>query len=516
MEEMLHGCWSSCLEPDPVSSVPFVADAIIANPPSFAHIHCAQALGIPVHPMFTMPWSTTRTFPHPLANLRNASKSGSGARTANALSYSVVEFLTWQGLGDVINEWRDKLDLEAMTFSDGPGLAETLEISFTYWWSPALVPKPSDWGPHIDVCGFFFRDPPSYSPPPELAQFLQSGPPPIYIRFGSIVLDDPDRMTDMILEAVKRTDVRALISRGWSNLGGAETENVMYLGDCPHEWLFQHVAAVIHHGGAGTTAYGLLNGRPTTIVPFFRRSTILGRDGRCGRRWTYTHSQQSLTVENLEAAIKFCLSAEAQTAAQGIAAKMRSESGVRAAVASFYANLPEPGHGLQATAQRQNVNLFKSYSTSAVAIPYAFTEGCRNIPALWGEEVRDIGTIRDWKSGTAAGAKILVYGIVDGVSGVFVMPYRGAQEQGAIGALKGVGKGLGGLSSKLFAASIGIAAYPLQGIQKSLWALAKSDTRHSIVLARRIEGSYLAFQARKSGLEDQFVIQSFDALSRAN
>lgn len=96
------------------------------------------------------------------------------------------------------------------------------------------------------------------------------------------------------------------------------------------------------------------------------------------------------------------------------------------------------------------VDLFKSYSTSAVAIPYAFTEGCRNIPALWGEEVRDIGTIRDWKSGTAAGAKILVYGIVDGVSGVFVMPYRGAQEQGAIGALKGVGKGLGGLSSKLF------------------------------------------------------------------
>lgn len=97
METMLHGCWLSCIEPDPVSSVPFVADAIIANPPSFAHIHCAQALSIPVHLMFTMPWSTTRAFPHPLANLKNASTSGAEPRTANALSYAVVEFLTWQG-----------------------------------------------------------------------------------------------------------------------------------------------------------------------------------------------------------------------------------------------------------------------------------------------------------------------------------------------------------------------------------------------------------------------------------
>jgi UDP:flavonoid glycosyltransferase YjiC (YdhE family) len=76
-------------------------------------------------------------------------------------------------------------------------------------------------------------------------------------------------MSDMILEAVRRTGCRALISRGWSKLDGPESDDVMFLGDCPHEWLFQNVAAVIHHGGAGTTACGLLNGRPTTIVPFF-------------------------------------------------------------------------------------------------------------------------------------------------------------------------------------------------------------------------------------------------------
>lgn len=76
-------------------------------------------------------------------------------------------------------------------------------------------------------------------------------------------------MSELILEAVRVTGTRALISRGWSEFDGPESSNVMFLGECPHEWLFQHMAAVVHHGGAGTTACGLLNGRPTTIVPFF-------------------------------------------------------------------------------------------------------------------------------------------------------------------------------------------------------------------------------------------------------
>ena len=91
--EMLKGCWNSCIEDDPMTATPFVADAIIANPPSFAHIHCAQALGIPVHLMFTMPWSPTAAFQHPLANL----KYSCNPKLANFVSYGIVEWLTWQG-----------------------------------------------------------------------------------------------------------------------------------------------------------------------------------------------------------------------------------------------------------------------------------------------------------------------------------------------------------------------------------------------------------------------------------
>ncbi|KAF4992468.1 hypothetical protein FGRMN_7139 [Fusarium graminum] len=327
VDEMLHNCWRSCIEPDELTGQPFVADAIIANPPSFAHIHCAQALGVPLHLMFTMPWTSTREFCHPLANLKT-NGSDMSASAANYVSYSLVEWMTWQGLGDVINAWRDTIDLEPIPFSEGPCLAETLGVPFTYCWSPALVPKPADWAENIDVCGFFFREMPSYKPDDALQHFLSTGPPPVYIGFGSIVIDDPKKLTSIILEAVNAVGTRAIVSRGWSKLGEGIVgdDNVFFLGDCPHEWLFQHVNAVVHHGGAGTTACGLLNAKPTAVVPFSERPAPI--------------PFRSLNAQSLADAIKFCLTLEASTSALQVSNKMSREAGVRRAVASFHANLP--------------------------------------------------------------------------------------------------------------------------------------------------------------------------------
>ncbi|KAI8689321.1 Glyco-transf-28 domain-containing protein [Fusarium keratoplasticum] len=267
--QMLDGFWDSCIMPDPKTGDPFVADAIIANPPSFAHVHCAEALGVPLHMMFTMPWTSTGAFPHPLANINDPS-TGKEREVANYLSYSVVEFLTWQGLGDLVNHWREaKLGLEHVPMNEGPRLLKSLEVPFTYCWSPALIPKPREWGHNISISGFFFRQPPSYQPPEDLATFLKGGPKPIYVGFGSIVVDDPARLMIMVLKAIKTAGVRAIISQGWSKLEGDDDPNIFYVGDCPHEYLFQQVSAVVHHGGAGTTACGLFYGIPTVIVPFF-------------------------------------------------------------------------------------------------------------------------------------------------------------------------------------------------------------------------------------------------------
>jgi UDP:flavonoid glycosyltransferase YjiC (YdhE family) len=86
------------------------------------------------------------------------------------------------------------------------------------------------------------------------------------------VVEDPDAMTKIIFEAVKKAGIRALVSKGWGGLGGddlAIPENIFMLGNVPHDWLFQKVVAVCHHGGAGTNAAGIAAGRPTLVVPFF-------------------------------------------------------------------------------------------------------------------------------------------------------------------------------------------------------------------------------------------------------
>lgn len=93
IRDILDGCWASCIVPSE-DGEPFVANAIIANPPSFAHVHCAQALGIPLHIMFTMPWTPTRAFPHPLANINNKSTD---PKLANYVSYGMIQLLTWNG-----------------------------------------------------------------------------------------------------------------------------------------------------------------------------------------------------------------------------------------------------------------------------------------------------------------------------------------------------------------------------------------------------------------------------------
>lgn len=336
--EMLDGCWKSCIEPDPITGVPFVADSIIANPPSFAHLHCAEALGIPVHIVFTMPWTGTINFAHPLANV----KGGNGdPRTTNYLTYALVEWMTWQGLGDIINAWREKLGLESVPMTEGPMLAQTLEIPHTYCWSPALVPKPKDWASHIDVSGFFFRETPDYKPPKELSDFLEAGPPPIYIGFGSIVVEEVARFSSAIVDATTECGQRAIISPGWSKLQVPEDRaDIFKLEECPHEWLFRHVSIVVHHGGAGTTAIGLREARPTIIVPFFGDQPFWANMVAAAGAGPRPIPQREVNKSRLVEAIEFCRTDEARHAASVLSAQIKKESGVQAAARSFHRNLP--------------------------------------------------------------------------------------------------------------------------------------------------------------------------------
>ncbi|OBR10191.1 Glycosyltransferase family 28 domain-containing protein [Colletotrichum higginsianum IMI 349063] len=365
IQEILLGCWRSCIEagnglgpppkphaknepldeqygiPGDPAQKPFVADAIIANPPSFAHIHIAEKMGIPLHLMFTMPWTPTRAFPHPLANIQS---TNTDTVMTNYVSYALVEMMTWQGLGDVINRFREKaLDLEPMSLIWAPGVLTRLRIPYTYCWSPALIPKPNDWGREIDISGFYFLNLASaFTPDPDLAAFLAAGPPPVYIGFGSIVVDDPNALTRMIFDAVHRTSVRALVSKGWGGLGAEDVglpEGVFMLGNVPHDWLFKHVSAVCHHGGAGTTAAGIQAGKPTIIVPFFGDQPFWGAMVSRAGAGPDPIPYKELTGDKLAEAINFAIKPETQARAQELGHKIREEKGTDLGGKSFHDHL---------------------------------------------------------------------------------------------------------------------------------------------------------------------------------
>ncbi|GAB1310849.1 hypothetical protein MFIFM68171_01059 [Madurella fahalii] len=362
IEEILMGCWRSCIEagdgmgipppprrademldeqsvlPIDPGNRPFVADAIIANPPSFAHIHIAEKLGIPLHMMFTMPWTPTRAFPHPLADVTSTNID---AVMTSYISYALVEMMTWQGLGDMINRFRTSiLDLDPISLLWAPGLLTRLRIPTTYCWSPALTPKPADWANEITVAGFYFLNLESaYTPEPDLAAFLQAGPPPIYIGFGSIVVDDPDALTRTIFQAIAMTGVRALVSKGWGGIGGdaiGVPDGVFMLGNCPHDWLFKRVSAVVHHGGAGTTAAGVKAGRPTVVVPFFGDQIFWGTMIAKAGAGPAPIPHKKLTAENLAAAITEALRPETKARAQELGEKIREEKGADVGGKSFH------------------------------------------------------------------------------------------------------------------------------------------------------------------------------------
>ena len=365
--EYIQGCWRSCYEagdgmnnsaPDDkisersespsgseLTARPFVADCIIANPPSFAHIHCAEKLGIPLHIMFTMPYSATQAFPHPLANIQS---SNADPRLTNYISYVMIELLSWQGLGDIINRFRAKcLELDPISLIWAPGMLHRLKVPHTYCWSPALIPKPKDWGPNISVSGFYLLNLASnYTPTPDLQAFLDAGPPPVYIGFGSIVLDNPDAMTELIFETVRITGQRILLSKGWGGIGADGLripDGVFMLGNVPHDWLFNRVSCVVHHGGAGTTAAGIAAGRPTVIVPFFGDQPFWGAMVARAGAGPEPIPHKQLTADNLANAINFCLKPERLERARELAGKMAAERGSDMGAQSFHQYLDVDG-----------------------------------------------------------------------------------------------------------------------------------------------------------------------------
>ncbi|RCI12262.1 hypothetical protein L249_1069 [Ophiocordyceps polyrhachis-furcata BCC 54312] len=343
--EIFDGFWRSCTDGrvsrDGNDVEPFIADCIIANPASYAHIHCAEALGIPMQIISTLPSTPTHLFPHPLAALQKPHKRRSGKKRsyANFMSYPMVERKIWQGLGCVTNRFRaNTLYLDRVSTLWASAAKYRQRVPHTYLWSTGLVPKPADWGEEIDVSGFVFPEREAdFIPPRLLHEFLAVGETPIFISFGSVVVGDGVRMTNMIFDAVRKAGVRALVSKNWEGLRDLEIpENIHLIDDVPHDWLFSRVKACVINGDAGTTALALKHALPAMVVPFFEDQNFWG--GTVSRLGAGPPplAYRQLDSDTLTEGIMYCLTGEAKEAAAKVAALIAEDGdGAQTAVKSL-------------------------------------------------------------------------------------------------------------------------------------------------------------------------------------
>jgi UDP:flavonoid glycosyltransferase YjiC (YdhE family) len=143
--------------------------------------------------------------------------------------------------------------------------------------SPHVVPPPRDWRAGVELVGYWWPEPPEdWTPPAELVDFLAAGPPPVCIGFGSLA-GDADRLAEVIPQALRRAGVRGVVQAGWGGLDAGAGDDVLSIGEAPHEWLFPQMAAVVHAAGTGVTAAGLRAGVPAVPVPVGLDQPFWGR-----------------------------------------------------------------------------------------------------------------------------------------------------------------------------------------------------------------------------------------------
>lgn len=233
-------------------------EIIVAHEKTLAAPHIAERLGIPHVQALTVPMLTpTRAFAVPGLVRHNLGD------TLNRASYRLVGLLSRPYAG-LIRDWRrNRLTLPPR--GKPPKPARTL-----YCYSPSLVPTPADWPPDAIATGYWLRDTTEAERvDPALAAFVDNGSPTVYIGFGSSVGSDPAGLGAAVGDAVHRAGVRAVIATGWGAISGVRSgADTLVVDSVPHRWLFPRVAAVVHHGGAGTTAAGLIAARPTVVCPF--------------------------------------------------------------------------------------------------------------------------------------------------------------------------------------------------------------------------------------------------------
>ena len=314
------------------------ADALVYHDHMYAADSIAEYYGVPGIQAYNTPVTPTSEFPSYVGF-----QPWAKASLYNLSTHYLRDYVTWLPFRSILNAWRrSTLGLRPISFSGPHRYLHRKRVLLLYSISPTILPKPRDWGRWVHVTGYWHRSEHStWQPPVDLEDFLEAGPKPICIGFGSMKYGDPARLTGQVISALRMTKQRAILLTGWGGLSGSYADRDVYVcKEVPHDWLYARTAAAVHAGGAGTLTASLRAGLPTLTVPF----------GGDNIFWSWRCTQlgagpqpipvYKLNAENLAAGIRAITSdPRFRNRAEEVGSKIQPEDGVGTAVEVFHESL---------------------------------------------------------------------------------------------------------------------------------------------------------------------------------
>lgn len=312
--QMLANAWEVCRD----------ASALVIGLPTIWGTSIAERLDIPCIGAFLQPLTPTREFPCPV--LPSTRSWGGGY---NRLSYSIAglaTYLPWRG---VINRWRKHaLGLKPLPLlGASPKPFGKIDL-FLYGFSEHILPFPTDWDATSLITGYWPLVTEHGALPASLEDFIHSGPPPVYFGFGSPGTYQPGKILEIIVQASRAADVRAVVSLPTGLQVANVPKHVYHLRESvPHDRLFPHTAGAVHHGGAGTTGTALLAGIPSLVTPVAVDQFFWG--GRVSALGVGPKPipQRELRVENLVEGLGKMKDERMKESARELGEKLRREDG---------------------------------------------------------------------------------------------------------------------------------------------------------------------------------------------
>ncbi|SFO32568.1 UDP:flavonoid glycosyltransferase YjiC, YdhE family [Pseudonocardia ammonioxydans] len=251
------------------------ADLLLTNGSAPFGYDVAEARGIPGAGVYCQPMTPTGDFP-PIVLHSARSWGRPGNRLLGSLGVrSMIPFHR------ATAELRRDLGLPRRSVRRTQARQAAERWPILHGYSPAVLPRPADWRPGLDVVGYWWPPATTWEPPAELTSFLAGGPPPVFVGFGSMAGGHGARLAPLVVAALRRAGMRGVLQAGRAGLGVNTPDgfgpDVLAVDDVPHEWLFPQVAAVVHHAGAGTTGATLRAGVPSVPAPVFADQPLWSR-----------------------------------------------------------------------------------------------------------------------------------------------------------------------------------------------------------------------------------------------